>query len=228
VNILGLDTATAATAVCVLRSDDDRAFEVRPAPADLFARPAHAVELMPAVALVLEQAALGFDALDAVAVGVGPGAFTGLRIGIATARAIASARALPVLPVSSLSALASGGEADLILAVLDARRGEVFTALRRAEDEVWPPSAAAPAILGDRIRSAAIAPMAVGEGAIRFRDVLEAAGARVPSDDSPSHVIRALHVCRLGREAPAAAPEAVLPDYLRMPDVQTEPTAPRP
>ncbi len=226
-NLLGLDTATAASAVCLLRADG-RIFEVVPPTSALAARPAHASELMPAVAVVLEQAALRFGDLDALAVGVGPGAFTGLRIGIATVRAIAAAQSLPVRPVSSLAALAAGAHGELTLAVIDARRGEAFAALHRGAEALWPPFVAEPGTLAERIRAASVTPRAVGDGAVRFRDVLEAAGARVAPDDSPLHVIRALHVCRLGASAPAAAPAAVLPDYLRLPDARVQSPVARP
>ena len=84
---------------------------------------------MPAVADVMGRAEVGWADLDAIAVGVGPGTFTGLRIGIATARALAAASGLPLRPVSSLAALAAGIEAPLRLPLIDARRGEVFGAL---------------------------------------------------------------------------------------------------
>jgi len=227
VNLLGFDTSTAATAVCLLRADG-QAFEVVPPASALSARPGHASELLPAIALVLEQAGLGFDDLDSLAVGVGPGAFTGLRIGIATARAAASARSLLVRPVSSLAALAAGAGSDHTLAVIDARRGEAFVALHRGDEVLWPPFVADPGALGARLRETGTTPTAVGDGAVRFRDVLEAAGARVAPDDSPLHVIRALHVCRLAGEGPAVAPEAILPHYLRMPDAVPTSTSSHP
>jgi tRNA threonylcarbamoyladenosine biosynthesis protein TsaB len=224
VNLLGLDTATAATAACLLRSDGE-AFEVVPEPAALFHRPAHARELMPALARVVDEAGLTFAELGAVAVGRGPGKFTGLRIGVATARAIAVARSLPVHGVSSLAALASGAKAPWTLAVIDARRGEVFAALYEGDEERWPPFVARPEQLAERMRAQPETLVAVGDGAVRFRTELEAAGARVPAGDDPRHVVRALHVCRLGRKLPPAAPEAILPDYLRTPDaVPTSPT----
>lgn len=226
-NVLGLDTSTAATSACLLR-DDGEAFEIVPEPLCLTARPAHARELLPALAGVLEQAGLGFGELGAIAVGVGPGAFTGLRIGVATARALASARSLAIHPVSSLAALAAGSGDELVLAAIDARRGEVFAALQHGGDTHWAAFVTAPSALAERIREAGVAPVAVGDGAIRFRGVLESAGARVPPDDSALHVVRALHVCRLGHAGPAVTPAAVLPDYLRTPDaVPQTPTAPR-
>ena len=89
-NVLGIDTSTAVSAACVLRVDG-RAFEVEPSPEALVAAPAHSRDLMPAVARCREQAEIGYSDLDIVAVGVGPGAFTGVRLGGATARGLARA-----------------------------------------------------------------------------------------------------------------------------------------
>ena len=98
-NVLGIDTSTPASAVCVLRADGEE-YEVVPSLAELTGPPGHARELMPRVAEVMERSGLSYDELDAVAVGVGPGSFTGLRIGIATARALASAAGIEVRPVA--------------------------------------------------------------------------------------------------------------------------------
>ena len=67
-------------------------------------------------------------------------------------------------------------------------------------------------------RAGSRARRAVGDGSVRFREVLEASGIEVPPDSSPLHVVRALHVCRLAEGAPGGPPETVLPDYLRAPD----------
>jgi len=219
VNVLGFDTATAAAAVCLLRADG-RTFEVVPPAARLRERPAHATELMPAVARVCEQAGVGFEGLDAIAVGVGPGGFTGLRIGVATARALAAARGLALHPVSSLAALAEGIEDEPKLPLIDARRGEVFAALYEGGTERWSAVAASPEEMAERVRSAGLSPLAAGDGSVRFRGVLEAAGIRVEPDESSAHVVRALHVCRLAAAVRPTAPEAVLPEYLRLPDAK--------
>jgi tRNA threonylcarbamoyladenosine biosynthesis protein TsaB len=219
--LLGIDTSTPASAACVL-GDDRAIFEVLPEPARLRAGPAHARELMPAVADVMERAGLDFRDLEAIAVGVGPGTFTGLRIGIATARSLASASGVQLRPVSSLAALAAGMEGELRLPLIDARRGEVFAALHRADGELlWPPFVAAPEEVAERVREAGVVARAAGDGSIRFRGVLEAAGIGVDADESRAHVVRALHVCRLAQTVPGEPPEAVLPEYLRAPDAKT-------
>jgi tRNA threonylcarbamoyladenosine biosynthesis protein TsaB len=219
VTLLGLDTSTPAASACVLR-DDREAFEVVPAAERLGRPPGHATELMPAVAEVMERAGADWGDLDAIAVGVGPGTFTGLRIGIATARALATAADLPLRPVSSLEALAAGIDSPMRLPLIDARRGEVFAALFEDGQELWPPLAARPDELVTRLRQAGFTPLAAGDGSLRFRGMLEEAGIPVAPLDSTAHVVSALHVCHLGEDAPDEAPEAVLPEYLREPDAR--------
>jgi tRNA threonylcarbamoyladenosine biosynthesis protein TsaB len=221
VTLLGIDTSTSAASACVLRADGEW-FEVAPPPGRLQRPPAHATELMPAVAEVMSRAGVGWADLDAIAVGVGPGAFTGLRIGVATARGLAGASGLPLRPVSSLAALAAGIEGELRLPLIDARRGEVFGALYDGEERLWAPCAIAPAELATRLRDEGFTPLAAGDGSVRFREVLEAAAVQVEPDDAEAHVVRALHVCRLGAGAPDRPPEAVLPDYLRDPDAKPQ------
>ena len=215
--MLGFDTSTAASAVAVLRSDGE-VFEVLPSPARLSERPAHATELLPAVGEAMQRADVRFDDLDAIAVGLGPGTFTGLRIGVATARALAKANDLPVRGVSSLAALAAGMEGELRLALIDAKRGEVYAALYEGDAERWPPAALDVEELVKRLRDERATPLAAGDGSLRFRDELEAAGVAVAPPDSPLHVVSAGHLCRLARATPDAAPEQVVPDYLREPD----------
>lgn len=221
-NLLGIDTSTAASAACVLRADGE-AFEVEPPAERLTGGPGHASELLPAVAGCLERAGLDWDVLDAIGVGIGPGTFTGLRIGVATARALADAHGAELRPVSSLMALAQGarGEgAGTVLALIDARRGELFSALYMEAEELWTPAAMTPETLAERIAADGIAPLAVGDGAVRFRKVLEAAGATVPPDSSQAHVVKGIAVCRVAAAVAPVPVEAVLPDYIRPPDAK--------
>jgi tRNA threonylcarbamoyladenosine biosynthesis protein TsaB len=224
VNLLGLDTSTAAAAACVLRGDGE-AFEQIPDPSTLGRPPAHASELMPAVVRVMERAGLDWSDLGAVAVGVGPGSFTGLRIGVATARGLARANGVRLRPVSSLAALArgiDGGAESVVLPLIDAKRGELFAAAYEGERELWAPFAARPEEVARRAHEAGFTPLAAGDGSIRFRRVLEAAGIRIAPDGSGAHVVRALHVCRLAAAAPGEPPEAVVPEYLRPPDAKPQ------
>jgi tRNA threonylcarbamoyladenosine biosynthesis protein TsaB len=210
--ILGFDTATAATAVAVWapsgpgveRRDD-------PPPGE---RPSHA-RLLVLIEEALGEAGRGWDEVERIAVGVGPGGFTGLRLGIATARALAQARNLPLAGVSSLEALAAraGDEGRPVVAVIDARRGEVFA----ASPEAFGPIALEPAALAARVQPGSLA---VGDGAVRFRDELERAGAVIPVDGSELHRVSALWVCRLGAAREPADRDALLPDYRREPDAK--------
>lgn len=221
-NVLGFDTSTAASAACVLRSDGE-AFELEPAAARLAGPPGHSRELLPAIAGCLERAGLGWSELDAVAVGVGPGGFTGLRIGVATARGLAGAHGLELRPVSSLRALAEGSDEPQRLALIDARRGELYAALYDAGEEVAAPFAASPEHVVERVGPEELDPLALGDGSLRFREVLEAAGIRVAPAGSGAHVVRALSVCRLALGAAGPATDAVLPTYLRAPDATPSP-----
>jgi len=219
VNLLGFDTSTAAAAVCVLRQDGEE-FELAPGPERLAEPPAHARELMPAVAEVMQRADLGYADLGAIAVGVGPGTFTGLRIGISTARALGRANDVPLRPVSSLAALAEGIEAPLRLPLIDAKRGELFAALYQDGRRRWGPLAASPEEVAERVAEGGGTALAAGDGAVRFRGVLEAAGIRVEPEESGAHVVRGLHVCRLAAAVAPSPPDAVLPEYLRLPDAK--------
>lgn len=129
--ILGFDTATAATTVALLETDPEHALEQRDDPPP-GARPGHASQLLPLVQRLFDQAGVGWAEIDRIAVGIGPGTFTGLRIGLATAQALAASSDTPLVGVSTLAALAAAAhdtEPDATtLAVIDARRGEAFAA----------------------------------------------------------------------------------------------------
>lgn len=223
--ILGLDTASAATTVALVR--EGGVFEKRHDP-PAGERPGHATRLLALVDEVLGRAGTELRAVGRIGVGVGPGSFTGLRIGVATARALAQAHGAELVGVSTLEALARGAadqpRAGSVLAVLDARRQEAFAAAWRDEAPVLAPAALPPAALAQATRSLArddgLPPLAVGEGALRFREQIEAAGAVVPPDDDPVHRVGARHVCRLAGEAAPGDFEAVLPHYLRLPDAE--------
>ena len=224
--ILGLDTSTAATAAAVWEPGG-RAFEARDDP-EPSARPQHASRLLALVEEALEGAGAGWQDVERIAVGLGPGGFTGLRHGIATARALAQGRDLPLAGVSSLEALARGAEGEAsgrpVLAVIDARRGEVFAAAWLAADPLLEPLAIAPGDLAAKLGAGRLAgPLAAGDGAVRFREQLERAGAVVPDDRSPAHRVSAIEVCRLGAAGDVTERDRLVPDYRREPDARPRP-----
>lgn len=184
-------------------------------------RPRHATALLGQIDRAV-AAAGGWSAVDRIAVGVGPGSFTGLRIGIATAKGLATARALPAVGVCTLDALGrglGGGGDGEGLAVIDARRGEVFAALYSAEGErLQEPFAASPEKLVGRIAERSSPLRAVGSGALRFRDELVGHGIDVPGERDPAHRVAARHVCALAGRAGDTDPELLAPIYLRPPD----------
>jgi tRNA threonylcarbamoyladenosine biosynthesis protein TsaB len=238
--VVGIDTSTSATSVAVLVSGG-REVERRddPAPGE---RPRHAESLQTLIEQALVQAEVGWEDVERICVGTGPGGFTGLRLGIATARALAQGHDLPVAGVSSLEALAWGvellspqeiqlpGHPDLhgpVLAVIDARRGEVYAASYRHHRTTMEPVAISPADLAERLAArrewGRDAMLAVGDGAVRFRAELERAGVAIPADGSPAHRVSAVMVCRLGRAREPVDRDALLPDYRREPDAVPSP-----
>jgi tRNA threonylcarbamoyladenosine biosynthesis protein TsaB len=232
VKVLGFDTATRATTVALLDTDRDVAIERRDDPPP-GARPRHTTRLMALVVEVLEAAGVEWAAVDRIAVGVGPGTFTGLRIGIATAHALARARDIDLVGVSTLHSLARdagavmAAPADAVIAVIDARRGEVFAAGWAGPDVTRPdavpvlgPRALAPDALAEAMRSDGRAWLAVGDGAVEFRVALEHVGARIPEQDSELNRVSAIGHCRLALGLRPEPPEGIQPEYLRLPDAE--------
>ena len=182
-------------------------------------------------------AAGGWQDVDRLAVGLGPGTFTGLRVGIATARGLGLSLGLPARGVCTLDALArgihdahassvpSGGMATKrnrrALAVLDGWRGEVFAALYAPDGErIWEPAVYRPEELAVRIAALAEPPSVAGSGAVRFRYELARDGVRIAGDSDPVHRVAARHVCALAASAPGEEADGLAPIYLRPPDAE--------
>lgn len=238
---LGFDTATSATAIGLLLADGS-ALQDRDDPA-ADEHPGHATRLLGMAAGLLDRAGLGWSDLDRVAVGVGPGRFTGLRVGIATAHGLAQSLGVGIVGVSSLQALAvrASAHGGPVLAVIDARRGEVFAAayaspkrtaptqgIVREGDRagamalraLTPERVLAPDALAE-VATVADGPwLAVGDGAVRYRSQLLDQGLEVAQPGSPLHEIDGTAVCELASVRPADATAAVLPNYLRRPDAE--------
>jgi tRNA threonylcarbamoyladenosine biosynthesis protein TsaB len=193
--ILSLDTATDIATACVWR--DGRVL----AESATRARSVAAQRVLADIDRLMGEADVEPADLDLVVAGTGPGTFTGLRIGLAAARALGFALGIPVKGVSTLAALGAGDGVDV--ACVDARRGEVFVAGAGLDPQAIVPEQLA------RILPAGTA--CAGDGAIRYRDRL--AGLDVPPDDSPLHVPWARHHAALAGSA--GPPDPV---YLRAPD----------
>ncbi len=197
--ILAFDTATETATSALVDLPSGGGAEV------LAERASRAQTLLEDVDALLRQGGARPRDLDALAVGIGPGSFTGVRIGLAVARGLALALDLPGAGVSTLAALAAG--APGALPVVDARRREVFTLL---DGE---PAVLAPAEL--ELEPGAVL---VGDGALHYRELLEEKGASIPPDGDERHLPRArFHAALAGDFGPV---EAVEPLYLRVPDAE--------
>ena len=188
---LAFDTATSAATTALVRDGEV-----------LGERVSRAVAVLADADELLRESGAERSELTGIVVGTGPGSFTGLRLGLATARGLALALGLPVAGVSTLDALAAG--APGALPVVDGGRREVFTLVDGQ------PAVRAP----QDVRAA----LCVGNGAVRYRAILQANGAEVPPDDDERHLPRArFHAQLAGELGPAAAIE---PLYLRIPDAE--------
>lgn len=220
--ILGIDTSTQRSSVCLGGENGVVASAT-------LARPSsHAEFVAPAIDFCLREAGLEVGAINGVAVCVGPGLFTGMRVGIATAQALAHARRLPVVGLASLDLLAFPVRhvRRLLCSVLDAKRGELFWAFYRSapagvqrltDFRVGPP-----ARLAAEVEATTEGVLAVGDGAVAHRSLLESAGAEVGTHSTahPSaESLVELALPRFVREDTQRA-EDLTPIYIRKADAK--------
>ncbi|HVL92127.1 MAG TPA: tRNA (adenosine(37)-N6)-threonylcarbamoyltransferase complex dimerization subunit type 1 TsaB [Acidimicrobiales bacterium] len=153
----------------------------------------HAETLVPAIDFVCRHARVDFAEISVVAVDVGPGLFTGLRVGVATAKAMAQALRVPMIGLSSLDLLAFPVRhaRSLIAAVIDARRGEVFWALYRpvpgGVQRVTEPCACPPGELATELVARGEDCLLVGDGAVRYAGLFDDAGHVTVGGDGLAH-----------------------------------------
>ena len=208
--ILALDASTPVTTVAVARGND---LEVL---AEVSTSGRGASEtLLPAVQAALDLAGEELDSVELVLAGMGPGTFTGIRIAAATARALSAGTGIALARNSTLDALAAPAlscSSD-VLAVLDARRGQVFA---RRFSEAGPTTG----IYCVRPEELAVRgePVLVGDGAVRYREDLARLG-RIPPDGSALHRVTAAgHV--VSADLAVVGPEDLVPIYVREPDAE--------
>ena len=208
--ILALDASTPATTVALARGNGREVL----AEISITARGASET-LLPAVHAALDLAGEDLGSVERVLAGVGPGTFTGIRIAAATARALSAGTGIPLSKNSTLDALAAPAlsfSGD-VLAVLDARRGQIFA--RRY-------SGAGPTTGIYCLRPEELPvegePLVVGDGALRYRGDLSTRGL-IPSEDSPLHKVTAVgHI--ISAELTPVGPEELVPIYVREPDAE--------
>lgn len=212
--ILAFDASTPVTTVALARTEaEDRTVL---AEASTAARGASEA-LLPAVDAVLDLAGEELAVVERILVGVGPGTFTGIRIALATARSLSLGTGAALSTVSTLDALAApalcAGFAE-VLAVIDARRKQVFV---RTYSETATPGDIR-CLLPEDLSASAPDAILVGDGAVRYRGILDSIG-RVPPDDSPLHRVSAAGLVMSAELAPVEV-EKVVPIYVREPDAE--------
>ncbi len=220
--VLALDTATGACSVAL--ADDGGTI----AELNYFHGKTHSIHLASMVDKLLEVAAVGIEAVDAYAVNSGPGTFTGLRIGMAAIKGFAAATGKPVVGVSSMDVLANqaGFLPGYICAMIDARRGEVYTALYAARGKtvkrVSGPEALSPREAVEAIEGPCLF---TGSGAVAYRGViLEIAGQTARFTAHEANYPRASTVARMGIEKLRARDfscgASLVPNYIRRSDAE--------
>jgi len=227
--LLGLDTATRRVGV-VLADENGLLGRVELGSTAAAAPPRHAETLAPAIAWCCEQCGVELDQVSAIAVGIGPGMFTGLRVGVTTAKILAQAQRVPVIPVPSLDLLAYPLRyaRRLVVATIDARRHELYWAMYRqvpgGVQRVSDYELSSPEDLAAEIEARGEDALVCGDGAFRFSEAFALPGRRVelagPAHASPSLTALAeLARARYERED-FCAPSEVLPMYLRRSDAE--------
>lgn len=189
----------------------------------------HAETLVPAVDFVCRHARIGLDEVSVVAVDVGPGLFTGLRVGVAAAKAMAMALRVPMVGLSSLDLLAFPlrHTRSLIATVLDARRGEVFCALYRpvpgGVQRVAGPRVASPGELASELMAMGEDCLLAGDGALRYASAFDDARHLQLADGGfahplPSSLVQLAHARAVREEF--VQPSELEPLYLRKADAE--------
>ncbi|HET9703122.1 MAG TPA: tRNA (adenosine(37)-N6)-threonylcarbamoyltransferase complex dimerization subunit type 1 TsaB [Vicinamibacterales bacterium] len=223
--VLALDTTTRAGSVAV--AEDDRVLALVPGDASR----THGERLPAEIASALEHAGLSRDRVDLLAVAAGPGAFTGLRIGLAAMQGLAMTLGKPVAGVSALDALAaqvSDAGVAVIAPWMDAQRGDVFASLvdARTHRTIEAALTASPgavadqwaAIIGDR------SVVFIGDAVSRDAGVIAAAGKGRWRIQAPGPLAPQIAVIgrRMAERGEAGLPHALTPIYVRRPDAEIE------
>lgn len=186
----------------------------------------HSLGLLPLLDSLLHNAGLALGDMDAFAVTVGPGSFTGLRIGLATAKAWGDATGKPLIAISSLDALArAAGQAGYVCPMLDARRDQVYTALYLAGERLWPDLALSPTELAERLAQLDGPVYCLGDGLAPYEGELrERLGERLLCSPPERRLVMAPAAAMLAREkyqrGEFTPNQELLPVYLRLSEAE--------
>lgn len=217
--ILGIDSS-AISAGCALVEGDRIVAE-----AFLNTRHTHSETLLPMISGMLKSAGAQLSDVDKIAVSAGPGSFTGLRIGISTAKGLADAAHKPCVSVSTLEAIAYNfiGTDGIVCACMDARRNQVYNALFRSENGVitrlCEDRAISAADLSEELSGLSGKVIFAGDGAELMHAFTEEKYAIAPL---LLRYQRGSGVCFAARNAPEIASAALMPSYLRLPQAERE------
>jgi tRNA threonylcarbamoyladenosine biosynthesis protein TsaB len=223
--VLGLDTATPQVG-CALGDDDGPVASFQ-----LSRGRRHAETLVPAIDSLCRQSGIDLGDVGAVAVDIGPGLFTGLRVGVATGKALASALGIPMVGLVSLDLLAYPhrrlARERLVASVIDARRGEVFWAWYRAVpggvQRITDYSVSSPDDMAAELVALGESTLAVGDGAWRYRQRLaevEDVEVGEPGSAFPSAAVLVELAHPLAVREEFVTPGELAPLYLRQADVR--------
>jgi tRNA threonylcarbamoyladenosine biosynthesis protein TsaB len=228
---LGLDTATPATVAGAVAADGRAARRIAlPAAGE---RPGHTRLLLGLAEECLGELDAGWGDVGRIVLGLGPGTFTGIRVGVATGRSLVLATGAELVGVPTPAALAAAARAPAapwadrpVLVVQDARRRELFVSLHGAGDAgLAAPWTVPQDALAETVVALPVAPaVAIGDGAVPRADVLRAAGVEVP-DEPHHHLVDGVALIRAAAALPGVDPHEVRPVYVRDPDAV--PTADR-
>ncbi|MEO7288693.1 MAG: tRNA (adenosine(37)-N6)-threonylcarbamoyltransferase complex dimerization subunit type 1 TsaB [Jatrophihabitantaceae bacterium] len=211
--VLVIDTSSAAVTTGIVALSADGAPSVRAQRVSVDGR-AHAELLAPSVRDCLAEAGVGLTELAAIVAGVGPGPFTGLRVGLVTAAALADATGLPSYPVCSLDAIAAvHPEAEDLLVAGDARRKEVYWARYRYAVRVAGPAVCKPDQLSGGSADLSGCTAMVGAGAALYQSVLN-----LPILQGEYPTVLGLATVAAPKVLAGAPSEPLVPLYLRRPD----------
>lgn len=216
-NLIAIDTAREACSVAVVGDG------VQPVTASEIVGRGHAERLFGMIAGVMAEAGLAFAALDRIAVTIGPGSFTGIRVGIAAARGFGLALGRPVVGIGTLEAHAASARRLAgnvpVLAVLDARRGEIYGQHFSADGKPFGlPAVASPETFAGQIYDDELL---AGAGADLVAAALDRGGSTAIVHRHSAPDILTVAEIAVAAEAPAAAPR---PLYLRPPDAKPQPS----